>query len=325
MNTMFSFVDGVPVVTFDGGEVTNPLLLPDGTAAAPSLSFVNNPTSGLFNDAGQLKYSASTTLRVTLFSGGVLLNEDSGAYYWGATQDLGLHRDAADILAQRRLANAQTFRVYNTWTDASNGEWFSIDWATTLNVVRLSTQENGGATVRDIALMGGNVGIGRTDINGTLDIDGGESTTLLLNFDDTVDGFGELEFSDKTSGNLKWSIGVAADSASPTNGVYFYQYRDNAEAAIDLIRLSISNDGFVGIGIDIAKSRLHLSGAKSLLIMEEVAAVPVVGDLSQDAAVAILRKADKLSFAYNLAGVMNYLTFTLDGSTTTFTNSTTAP
>jgi flagellar basal body rod protein FlgB len=36
------------------------------------------------------------------------------------TKDLFLYRDAANALAQRNGTNAQTFRVYNTYTDASN-------------------------------------------------------------------------------------------------------------------------------------------------------------------------------------------------------------
>jgi hypothetical protein len=38
----------------------------------------------------------------------------------GAQDDTELHRDAADTLAQRRSTNPQTFRLYGTFTDASN-------------------------------------------------------------------------------------------------------------------------------------------------------------------------------------------------------------
>jgi len=38
------------------------------------------------------------------------------------SSDVNLNRDAADILAQRRGTTAQAFRVYNTFTDASNFE-----------------------------------------------------------------------------------------------------------------------------------------------------------------------------------------------------------
>lgn len=42
------------------------------------------------------------------------------------TMDLVLRRDASDVLAQRRGTNAQTVRIYNTYTDASNYERFSV-------------------------------------------------------------------------------------------------------------------------------------------------------------------------------------------------------
>jgi hypothetical protein len=51
-----------------------------------------------------------------------LLTDTSPVVTWGASQDTQLTRDAADTLAQRRGTNAQAFRVYNTFTDASNYE-----------------------------------------------------------------------------------------------------------------------------------------------------------------------------------------------------------
>jgi hypothetical protein len=46
----------------------------------------------------------------------------------GATTapDTVLARDAANTLAQRNGANAQTFRVYNSYTDAANGSWVEL-------------------------------------------------------------------------------------------------------------------------------------------------------------------------------------------------------
>jgi hypothetical protein len=51
------------------------------------------------------------------------------AGYAGNTPDLRLARDTSNILAQRNAANAQTFRVYNTFTDASNYERLSTTWS----------------------------------------------------------------------------------------------------------------------------------------------------------------------------------------------------
>jgi hypothetical protein len=45
------------------------------------------------------------------------------------TLDLRLFRDAANTLAQRNGTDAQAFRVYNTYTDASNYERLSTTWS----------------------------------------------------------------------------------------------------------------------------------------------------------------------------------------------------
>lgn len=60
-------------------------------------------------------------------------------------------------------------------------------------------------------------------------------------------------------------------------------------------------------------------------IQAESGSNPTTAELTAGDHFACYRKADKLIFAYNNGGTMNYLVATLDGSTTTFTNSTTAP
>jgi hypothetical protein len=59
---------------------------------------------------------------------------------------LALFRDAANTLALRNGTNAQTFRVYNTFTDASNYERGKIEWAS--NVLRIGTEKAGTGTAR---------------------------------------------------------------------------------------------------------------------------------------------------------------------------------
>jgi hypothetical protein len=58
-------------------------------------------------------------------------------------------RDAADTIAQRRGTNAQTFRVYNTFTSATNYERGKLEWAS--NVFRIGTEKgSGGGTARTV-------------------------------------------------------------------------------------------------------------------------------------------------------------------------------
>jgi hypothetical protein len=68
------------------------------------------------------------------------------------TVDLRLERDAAASLAQRNGTNAQTFRLYNTFTDASNYERLGINWGS--NIVSIAPEAAGTGTVRVLHISG---------------------------------------------------------------------------------------------------------------------------------------------------------------------------
>jgi hypothetical protein len=57
-------------------------------------------------------------------------------------------RDAADTLAQRRGTNPQAFRLYNTFTDASNFERGFMTWNS--NVLEIGTEAGGTGSARSI-------------------------------------------------------------------------------------------------------------------------------------------------------------------------------
>ena len=78
----------------------------------------------------------------------MVANTDSIAM--GSDNDVVLEWEASDVLALRRSTNAQEFRIYNTYTDASNYERAEIDWDT--NVFRVRPTAAGTGTVRDLAL-----------------------------------------------------------------------------------------------------------------------------------------------------------------------------
>jgi hypothetical protein len=63
--------------------------------------------------------------------------------------DVALLRDgASDTLAQRRSTNAQTFRIYNTYTDASNFERGYLRWSS--SVLQIGTEKLGTGTARNL-------------------------------------------------------------------------------------------------------------------------------------------------------------------------------
>lgn len=65
-------------------------------------------------------------------------------------QDVILLREGAGIMAQRNLANAQLFRLYNTWSDASNNEVFQIGFSS--NTALLTSRKNGTGTQRSLTM-----------------------------------------------------------------------------------------------------------------------------------------------------------------------------
>jgi hypothetical protein len=75
-----------------------------------------------------------------------------------STLDTKLYRDAANTLAMRNGTTAQTFRLYNTYTDASNYERGVFDWSTASNTLTIGTQAAGTGSGRNIILIsaGGN-------------------------------------------------------------------------------------------------------------------------------------------------------------------------
>jgi hypothetical protein len=86
--------------------------------------------------------NAGASLRL---NSGISLAWNTGMATSGA--DLILARDAANTLAQRNGTNAQTSRVYNTYTSDTNYERAKLEWSS--NVFRIGTEKgSGGGTAR---------------------------------------------------------------------------------------------------------------------------------------------------------------------------------
>ena len=160
---------GVSLLSDDATNVTltsGQLLLPAGTLALPVLARSTSTNTGLFFvTTSAIQYSALGTATVQFDTDGIKANTFALDI---ASQDVLFARDSGQMLARRNGTAAQLDRIYNTFTDASNYERFAIDWITTANVLRLATEAAGTGTVRNIALMGGNVGIGTTGPNSIL-------------------------------------------------------------------------------------------------------------------------------------------------------------
>ena len=137
-----------------------------GASGSSSIASGTTPITGctdkqvLFNDAGVVQCNSNltfdkatgqltaTALKSVSSTLGTVLNLNNSVV---------IATDASNVLAIRNGANAQSFRAYNTFTDASNGEWSTFDWSTTANTLTLGTKANGTGTVRGI-----NVDVGST-------------------------------------------------------------------------------------------------------------------------------------------------------------------
>jgi hypothetical protein len=104
-----------------GGTFTNPILLPDGTVAAPSVAFSSAPSSGFFNSSGyptftRLGVAESTVGTGTLFVNSLTLNL--------ASQDVILSRATAATLQQGAADSAtpvnQTLQAQGVGAGTSN-------------------------------------------------------------------------------------------------------------------------------------------------------------------------------------------------------------
>jgi hypothetical protein len=95
---------------------------------------------------------------------GIPLGWSSSATAPNNPADLTLFRDAANTLALRNGANAQAFRVYNTYTNASNYERAELSWVS--NVARWQSTAVGG-TVRNMEIVRGSTSHWLFSVNGS--------------------------------------------------------------------------------------------------------------------------------------------------------------
>jgi len=97
--------NGIPIFDF-------PVLLADGTVAAPSLAFAGDPDTGWYwSSANVLGIAVSGTRSVTISGNTLDLWSDTHKIRFGLNQDVVLDRLGANSLALRNSTNAQTFTV----------------------------------------------------------------------------------------------------------------------------------------------------------------------------------------------------------------------
>jgi hypothetical protein len=76
-----------------------------------------------------------------------------GSSMFSVTKDAGFYLDG-NLIEQRNSTNAQTFNIYNTYTDGSNYERARFQWAG--NELRVGTEASGTGAIRSMGLYSGN-------------------------------------------------------------------------------------------------------------------------------------------------------------------------
>ena len=157
----------------------------DGSAATPAYSFTSGTTTGLYwNGTNVLLAVVGGTDSGAFHANGIWLPVDAHYYGWGSALDLKLYRDAANTLAQRNGTTAQAFRLYNTYTDASNYERLAVKFSA--NQVQVLMEQGGTGTMRVIRIgqaSGPIFGIGHSTDNWNLST----SAHLVTGTDNTYD------------------------------------------------------------------------------------------------------------------------------------------
>lgn len=159
-----------------------------------------------------------------------------------------LNSDGANILALRNSTNAQAFRVYNTYTDASNNEYGAFAWAA--NVLQVGSVATGSGSNRDTELIAS---------SGTVRLGSGVMFQPMTNYKiGNSGGIMAFQFVGSTSG--AWNGGqfygfngfVAAKTSSETLTLY-------NERGLSTV---ITNEGAT------SKPTLSLTGASAGLFYE---------------------------------------------------------
>ena len=113
------------------GTITNlaGVYLERGAASAPSLSFSGDKTDGIYSFQNlTLSFVLDTFERIRLYGDQLIVGTGKLAGANGITgaPDVYLQRDAANTWAQRNGVNAQTSRIYGSYSDSSNYERLSL-------------------------------------------------------------------------------------------------------------------------------------------------------------------------------------------------------
>jgi hypothetical protein len=171
------------------------------------------------------------------------ISTGAGGVRWNSASidspDVFLLRDAANTLAQRNGTNAQTFRVYETYTDGSNFTRGSI--AATSSGLDIATQSAGTGSKRPVRILGQSLAsaeaVSALEIAQTWNTTG-TPTAIKANITDTASDSASLLMDLQVGGSSKFNVSkggaltlgsavwpsyLRLDDGTGANGVHLYR------------------------------------------------------------------------------------------------------
>lgn len=318
-----------------------PVHFSDGTQALPSITFASDPDTGIrWGSSGRILFPMNGTDKFDISTSRAALS-NTQSFGWTATTaasgtlDTILERDAANTLALRNGTNAQTFNLYNTFTDASNYERGVLKWDT--NILEVGSEAAGTGTARSVALVtggsqrltvdsSGNVGVGVSPTSAKLTLAQGGAQTGLL-FDQNGNGSAIVVDSESTSVNVfdflnpqttTGKLMNVSDADALTTGRIF-SYQSNSASASTRQLGFIQNVNSAATGTDVLN--LRQEAANQVLVLDQRAVSSFVDYQGTINGTAI----GPITSLTTSGATTNHVLFEINGTPFWIAGSTTAP
>lgn len=229
-----------------------------GNLAVATDKFTVAAATGNTVVAGTLGVTGNTTLSGTLGVG---------------AGDCILLREAANALAMRNGTNAQTLRLYNTYTDGSDYERLSVGFSASF--VAIDSQAAGTGTLRPIVLRtGGNrrFAVGSNGVHcGGMDLNDGAIPSVPLYIERATNGFNAgveniplyIQHRQNANGQAT-GIAFGVTQAFGYVGAKILHYRDSGASVGGLVFCTRSDTGTVGVDFDLSVERMRITAAGAL-------------------------------------------------------------
>ena len=158
-------------------------------------------TFGVIMRWGATEVCGTTSATNFRIAGSLSFAADSSVFGGTPANQVFVRADADNIFAQRNSTNAQTYRVYNTWTSSTNNELGKLEWSS--NVFRIGTEKgSGGGVARSMEFQTDGITRATVGTNGVFSVTSLQETVFTI-----ADG-ANVELN-PANGNIQvWTLGA---------------------------------------------------------------------------------------------------------------------